>query len=292
MNTSISSQPHTLVALYSTPEVNRITDFARTTARLCVEELAVQYTDLRDSAPCRHCRKKRYFEGRSGITSSGQQSNRREEHLAVALRNAFFRDRTLQLDNGQTLTLLDYQTPLKARRDDKGIGKVDLFGAIDGTLPCVIELKISKTNGSVSDTPLCAFLEALAYCAVIEANSADISAEAAASFGMQLTQGRPALCVMAPDSYWLAYLEHPKAGPWWPQLENLASELEATLGLESHFLALQNADIEMGLAGKPPRLTGVMPASQRLISGCSSEFQRMRMSKKPQEQLIELRADL
>lgn len=191
MNTSTSSQPHTLVALYSTPEVNRITDFASTTARLSVEELVIQYTDLRDTAPCRHHRKKRYFEGRHGITGSGQQSNRREEHLAVALRNAFSRDRPTQLDNGQTLTLLDYQTPLKARRDNKGIGKVDLFGVIDGTLPCVIELKVPTTNGGVSDTPLRAFLEALAYCAVIEANSADISAEAAASFGMQLTRGRP-----------------------------------------------------------------------------------------------------
>jgi hypothetical protein len=242
--------------LYSTPEVNRITDFADTTARLSVEELVAQYIDLRDSAPSRHHRKKRYFEGRPGITGSGQPSNRREEHLAVALRNAFTKDRPIQLDNGQALTLLDYQTPLKARRDDKGIGKVDLFGAIDGTLPCVIELKVPTTHGGVSDTPLRAFLEALAYCAVIEANSADISAEAEASFGMQLTQGRPALCVMAPDSYWLAYLEHPKAGAWWPQLKKLASELEATLGLESHFVALQDADFEMGLAGKPPRLTG------------------------------------
>jgi hypothetical protein len=92
---------------------------------------------------------------------------------------------------------------------------------------------------------------------VIEANSSDISAEAATLFDMRLSHGRPALCVMAPESYWLAWLEHQRAGIWWLQLEKLASDIEAILGLESHFVALQDAGFEMGLGGKPPRLTGV-----------------------------------
>jgi hypothetical protein len=68
----------------------------------------------------------------------------------------------------------------KERLGDKGIGKVDMFGVIDKTLPCVIELKVQTTHDSVSDTPLRAALEALAYCAVIEANSSDISLVATA----------------------------------------------------------------------------------------------------------------
>jgi hypothetical protein len=160
------------------------------------------------------------------------------------------------LESGQTLSFLDYQTPLKERQDDKGIGKVDLFGVIDETMPCVVELKVPTIHGSVSDTPLRAFLEALAYCAIIEANSSDISAEAATLFDMRLSHGRPALCVMAPESYWFAWLEHPGAGTWWPQLEKLASDIEAILGLESRFVALQDASFEMGLGGNPPRLTG------------------------------------
>ncbi|HYQ70654.1 MAG TPA: hypothetical protein VET88_01870 [Gammaproteobacteria bacterium] len=256
MNKNISSEPHTLVALYSTPEVNRITGFASATAQLSAKELAARYLELRALAPCRHREGKKYFQGRPGITSSGQRSNRREEHLAMALRNAFSRNNPTQLENGQVLSFLDYQTPLKERRDDKGIGKVDLFGVIDDTMPCVVELKVPTIHDSVSDTPLRAFLEAFAYCAVIEANSSDISAEAAALFDMQFTQGRPALCVMAPDSYWLAWLEHQRAGAWWPQLEELASDIEAILGLESHFVALQDADFEMGLDGKPPKLIG------------------------------------
>jgi len=256
MNTNISSEPPALVALYSTPEVNRITEFASATAQLSAEELAARYLELRAIAPCRHREGKRYFQGRPGFTSSGQRSNRREEHLAVALRNTFSGNNPILLDNGQILSILDYQTPLKERLGDKGIGKVDLFGVIDETLPCVIELKVPTTHDSVSDTPLRAFLEALAYCAVIEANSSDISAEAAVLFNMQLIQSRPTLCVMAPESYWLAWLEHPRAGSWWPQLEKLAAGIEAILGLESRFVALQDASFEMGLSGKPPRLTG------------------------------------
>ncbi|MGD2056630.1 MAG: hypothetical protein PVJ15_07470, partial [Gammaproteobacteria bacterium] len=46
------------------------------------------YADLRTSSPRRHAGGKCYFEGRHGVTGSGRHSNRREEHLAVALRNA------------------------------------------------------------------------------------------------------------------------------------------------------------------------------------------------------------
>jgi len=154
------------------------------------------------------------------------------------------------------LSILDYQTPLKARRDDKGIGKVDLFGAIDGSIPCVIELKVSTSNGRCSDTPLRAFLEALAYCAIIESNLADIAAEARDKFGIQLADGRPALCLIAPEDYWFAYLKHKKTGDWWPRLDALAHELKTLLGLETHFIALKDASFDMGLAGNPARLTG------------------------------------
>ena len=256
MDTTGSIQPHSLVTLYSAAEVNRISGFGAAMARLGARELADLYTDLCASAPRRHRREMRYFEGRSGTTSSGEQSNRREEHLAVALRNAFSGSRSLVLMPGRTLTLLDYQTPMKERRNDKGIGKLDLFGVIAGTLPCVVELKVPKADGGCSDTPLRAFLEALAYCAIIEANRDDIMAEAEATFHIQLTGDRPALCVMAPERYWQAYLEHPKSVGWWPALGKLAKDLAATLGLEAHFVALKDAGLEMGLAGNPPRLTG------------------------------------
>jgi hypothetical protein len=48
---------------------------------------------------------------------------------------------------------LDYQTPLKARQADTGNGNIDLFGLTDGSLPCVIELKVPTASGGRSDTP-------------------------------------------------------------------------------------------------------------------------------------------
>ena len=256
MDPTTSLQPHELVSLYSAPEVNRITGYGPATARLDARDLAALYTDLCTSAPRRHRRGKQYFEGRSGITSSGQYSNRREEHLAVALRNAFSDNLPLQLPDGRTLRILDYQTPLKARRDDKGIGKIDLFGVISDSLPCVIELKVPTASGGCSDTPLRAFLEAFAYCAIVEANIGEIAAEAAKKLSCDIPRHRPALMIMAPEDYWLSYLSHPKAGVWWPLLQNLADELANILRLETHFIALRDAGFEMGLEGKPPRLLG------------------------------------
>jgi hypothetical protein len=176
--------------------------------------------------------------------------------LAVALRNTFNGSNHLLLPDNRPLTLLDYQVPLKAHRADSGIGKIDLFGVIDDTVPCIVELKVQNSHGGWSDTPLRAFLEALAYCAIIEANIDDVTAEVSSTFGFTLTRTRAALMVMAPEDYWMSYLGHTKAGDWWPHLERLADDLKGTLGVESHFIALRDSPFEMGLDGNSPRLTG------------------------------------
>lgn len=131
-----------------------------------------------------------------------------------------------------------------------------MFGVIDGSLPCVIELKVPIASGGRSDTPLRAFLEAFAYCAIVEANIDELAAEAAATLGCEITRDRSALMVMAPEDYWLSYLRKPRADDWWPPLERLATDLAVSLSLESHFIALRDAHFDMGLSGNPPRLTG------------------------------------
>ena len=89
--------------------------------------------------------------------------------------------------------------PLKARQGDRGVGKVDLFAAVDGRLPCVVELKVAGESAR-GDTPLRALLEGLAYCAIVEANAADIASEFAEQH--VVSASRPTLVVMAPDNYW------------------------------------------------------------------------------------------
>jgi len=248
--------PLDLLELYKHPAINHISGFYELAKQIDHQELTNAYYRARESAPHRHARKKRYFVGHSGVTSSGGYSNRREEHLAIALWNSTQERKPLVLPEGHTLELLDYQFPLKAQRGDKGVGKVDLFGVIDGVQSCVIELKIHPEGMGYGDTPLRAYLEALAYCAIIEANINDITQEVFENFGQRLTGNRPTLVVMAPEEYWSAYLNHERAGEWWPVLRHLADQIAQSLGLKSHFIALRNSCFNMGLNGQKPLLTG------------------------------------
>lgn len=241
----------TLIELYNSAAVNRISEFAVVASDLGVPQLARLYSKLVGAAPRRHERGKCYLSGRIGITSSGTYSNRNEEHLAVALFNASRGGATFDLPDLRQLVFIDYQTPLKARRTDAGVGKIDLFGVIDDQIPCVVELKVGG-----GDTPLRALLEGLAYCALVEANIADIALEATALHGLTLLPVRPALIVIAPDDYWMKYLANKRAGQWFPAIRDLSSRIRETLELEVHLLALLDAAFEMGLGGRPSRLTG------------------------------------
>ena len=241
-----------LIDLHNDPAVDRITEFAEVAAALAsdVGTLARCYEDLVGTAPHRHERDKRYLGGRTGATGSGASSTRSEEHLAVALYNASRGGAAFALPDRRPLEIIDYQMPLKARRDDRGIGKVDLFAVADGRLPCVVELKVAGKRDR-GNTPLRALLEGLTYCAIVEANIADIASEHRA-----LTTSRPTLVVMAPDDYWAGYVDHPRAGEWLSAVRSLISGLGDTLGLKVHLLALLDARFEMGLGGTPARLIG------------------------------------
>jgi hypothetical protein len=251
-----TSNTFRLLELCKERQVNQVSGFCDFARQLNLDELIDSYQQLKNAAPRRHSRNLEYFVGHTGVTSSGTYSNRREEHLAVALWNQCQASGPLQLARMGELLLLDYQIPLKARRGDKGIGKVDLFGVAGNSKPCVIELKIHSANQGMADTPLRAFLEALAYCAIVEANMTDIAQEAFDKFGYEFTQGRPALVVMATEEYWSAYMNHQRTGDWWPVLRRLADSLEKSFGLESYFIALRDADFSMGLEGQKPKLLG------------------------------------
>lgn len=266
---------NSLIKLYTSREVNQATAFAGLAEELDETTLAGAYLELVETAPRRHQRDKTYLSGRDGIPGGGGRSNRREEHLAAALRNASLAGKPFVLPDGRRLAFLDYQTPLKARRGDVGIGKVDLFGCLDEARACVIELKVARSRDALADTPLRALLEALAYCAIIEANATEIAEEALALHARRLDVGRPALLVMAPSDYWLAYLSTPACGDWLSSVGGLVSRLQATLNMDIAFTALVDARLEMGLDGEPPRLTGdcrlqglhQLPASE--VGGCA-----------------------
>ncbi len=256
MELSATSPSLDLLKIYKDREVQNISTFADVVGRLDPGNLVAAYARARDSAPRRHDRNKTYFVDHAGITTRSDNSNRREEHLALALWRASQTGTPMVLPSGETLEILDYQTPLKARQNDKGVGKVDLFGLIDGCRSTVIELKVRPATSGYGDTPLRAYLEALAYCAIVEANASEIASEASTRFSKSIDDRPPGFVVMAPQDYWEGYLKHPKSGQWWPVLSNLAAEIDNSLGLETHFLCLQNATFRMGRKGQNPQLTG------------------------------------
>lgn len=242
--------------LYKCREVNRISTFGDVAAQLSIDDIVSSYIRARDLAPRRHDHDKKYFVDHSGLANRSEDSNRGEEHLALALWGASRSVAPMVLPGGGTLEIIDYQTPLKAQRRDAGVGKVDLMGLIDNGHLAVIELKVRPGTERYGDTPLRAYLEALAYCAIVEANITEIASEAGTRFSKSIDDRPPALIVMAPQDYWAGYLEHPKAGHWSPILSGLAAEIDALLGLETHFLGLRDAAIRMGSKGQNPQFTG------------------------------------
>jgi hypothetical protein len=246
-----------LIELFKERAVNQISNFAYYAGHLDILNLERCYMDLFQGAPRRAERGKAYFvEGHNGITSSGSYSNRSEEHLAVALFNATKNGKDFILADGRELSFLDYQFPLKARQGDKGIGKVDLFCSIENSIPAVAELKVAGKNGQLGDTPLKAFLEGLAYCAIVEANMETIAKEAKARFKINLKPGKPDLIVIAPHDYWTNYLKKDAAGEWVTTLSKLVEKIKNRLKINTHFLSLRNCKFEMGLGGRPAELKG------------------------------------
>ena len=245
-----------LIELYSHPPVNRVSEFGDFAEQLDVPELIEEYEKLVRVAPHRHERGEKYFVAGHDLFLGHWQSTRKEEHVAGALFNACQYGETFPLPNAQELKIIDYQFPLKARQGDKGIGKVDLFGVLDKTVPTVIELKVSAKKGSKPDTPLRAFLEGLAYCAIVEANMKDIAEEAQAKFDLQLHTARPDLMVLAPDDYWFYYSKNKSAGHWSVKLKTLVERIFREMNLSVHFLSIKNVQLEWGGHGKPARLKG------------------------------------
>jgi hypothetical protein len=246
-----------LIKLCNEPKVRNLSTFYETAKNLDLTEICDLYKETRRNAPRRMPPNKTYFiDTHKGITSSGDSSNRHEEHLAIALYNSSRKRKHFKLPDRRCLDILDYQTPLKASHEDKKVGKLDLFGVIDQSLPCIIELKVEGQSNNRADTPLRALLEGLAYCAIVEKNITVIAEEASRKFGLSILATPPVLIIMAPEAYWGGYLDHAKSGPWLPELNRIMTGLKKQLNLDIQLLAIKDANFKMGLGGKPPVLIG------------------------------------
>lgn len=114
------------------------------------DALCDEYMALRQAAPRRALSGKSYFLGHTGVASARGNSNRLEEHCAIALVNL---GRRWPRTDGGWFRILDYQVPLKARRSDARIGKIDLLGITNLGRLVIIELKVMGHSGGRSDAP-------------------------------------------------------------------------------------------------------------------------------------------
>lgn len=256
-----------LVDLYNYPPVNSVSKFAGVIQELDVADLVQKHKELMEVAPRRHERGKEYFVGHDIFLGGSSNSNQKEEHLAGALFNECQSGKHFILPDKRKLKFMDYQFPLKARQNDKGVGKVDLIGVINDEIPCVIELKVDQKRGGKADTPLRALLEGLAYCALVEANKNEIWKEAQNKFGFEFKGPRPHLMILGTANYWSYYLNKPSAGNWWTVMHQLIATFKA-VGLPfTSLISLENANFSYATGDRPACLTqkpAFLPVSQEV----------------------------
>ena len=252
-----------LASLAQGSDVASVGKWVETAASLATGDIVSSYVRDRAQAPRRHDRvpPKRYFvEGHDGVPSSGRKTNRIEEHLAIALWGL---GELAAPRRDHNVRLLDYQVPLKAHRDDAGVGKIDLFG-LSGDVPVVIELKVAGAGARASDTPLRAVIEALGYAAIVEANTPSFESEIAERLGRGVNLARPRVLITGPAAYWKQWDERLSTADWQPTLCRFLLSLSGAIELEIGAWDLGNIEVEPGLNQTPPRLLGTV----KTISVC------------------------
>ncbi|MCY4532729.1 MAG: hypothetical protein OXC84_10440 [Gammaproteobacteria bacterium] len=230
-----------------------------------VDALCREYDELGAVAPSRPDRDKCYFVGHEGRPRAKTPGHPSEKHLAIAL----WRLGTLRTRADVTqIPLLDYQFPLKAARSDRGLGEVDLLGATAEDRIAIIELKVKRRDGTRGESPVHALMEGLRYAAVVHANIGAISAETRHLFGVDLSDRPPIMQILAPEDWWGGWLDMGRtrrtAGPWESGFLELATHLEARLGIAVQCASLEAAglaDIAWDACGPllphPPTVSGV-----------------------------------
>jgi hypothetical protein len=160
----------------------------------------------------------------SGRTS---ESTRLEELLAHRM---FLEQTALLIAGWPPVRIVDFQTPLKAKQSDP-YGKVDLLGVGDELT--LIELKVLRGERD-ADTPLNALLEAVGYCAVVEANRIQIVDELR-DRGYTVSSGGLAALVLAPEDCWARWDRTRTKPPWRDALNKAADVVTEATGLRVGF---------------------------------------------------------
>jgi hypothetical protein len=242
-----------LLQLAAERQVRLANEFQKAAAAMTAEQLIAAFEDARASAPRRAEAGKAFFEPHPARRRT-RAKERDAEDVAAALvghcraaGKGFWMPKILPDEPDHTLELLDHRVPLKARREDKGTGHLDLVGLLDDRL-AVGKLKYVASDakrGSTGDTPLRALLEGLSDLAIATANADAMRAELAEHFGREVSDAPPVLVLIATRRYWeLARKRSVQKGAHWVrELERLASEMEAAGGPVVEYVGLDLPDL-------------------------------------------------
>ena len=213
-----------------------------------------------------------------------KKSNRREEILAKALWKL---NHSWSHPGGGQFRLLDYQFPLKAKRSDKGIGKVDLLGVTDQGRLMVIEFKVKRRDGTRGETPMKALMEGLRYAAIVMANREKIAKEAKDNQCIRkhldefeicsISEESPLVQILAPKSWWEAWLTLPDstqkaAGCWGPEFAQLLRDIKKKVSVFVECIGIDGLDdcdpkFGVGPDRPPPTLYPIDPELDQVTMG-------------------------
>ena len=268
---------HPLIALANSRDVKQAKGFREVAEGLTGESLDELYKQEVANAPHRNEAGKKYL-GSHPKAPTGRRNGKDPEHLAMALVGST-RDEGagedgpggLELPEGGSLTLLDYQVPLATAAVDKslgdadpnrGVGKVDLLGLLPDDRLAVIVVKFvppSATRGGTGDTPLRALLDGLALTAMVDANRDAIAEEVLEATGRSISGEAPALILLGGSRYWeiCRKREAQKGAAWIREFERIGREVPEVTGVEILYLGIEvegDPGWEYGDAG--PVITG------------------------------------
>lgn len=216
--------------------VNHRRDLARTISETDPARIATAYHRTTARAPQRRNARKNYLVGHDGLGGTARSS--REKTAAKALFNC----QGPLLIGDESVTIVDYEVPLRTRSTDREVGEVDLLGIGDPSCrPWIIEMKVWPNK----ETPLKALYQGLRYSAMLDANRHQLSSEImAATHKPQLSW--PGVIVLAADSpYWEYWDKAATAGDWLPALRSLAHGVTEELGIEIIVLDLGNIEVDV-----------------------------------------------
>ena len=222
------------------------------TNRLALYE---EYRSLYENAPSRASRKKTYFVGHCGVPSTTGDSNRYEEHSAIALVNS---NREWEHPLGGVFWFLDYQVPLKAQMSDYGVGEIDIVGVNDKGRLILTELKVEASQGGGSDSPCSALLQGLRYAAIVDKNIKTIAEEAHSRYKKTVLQEPPIVQLLAPKRWWLQQgFDFTLPGGEQKRFGDLTDDIRNEIGLIVECLAFDHLDATLGGNGTKPMLKRV-----------------------------------